>query len=47
MDKLDRCAEDRRTGLKVELEELDELIKETKKAARSSPNLPLKGLLSN
>jgi hypothetical protein len=40
MDKLDRWAEDRRTALKVELEELDQQIKETKKAARLAPNLP-------
>jgi len=40
MDKLDRWAEDRRTALKGELEDLDEQIKETKKAARLAPNLP-------
>jgi len=40
MDKLDRWAEDRRAALKVELEELDQQIKETKKAARLAPNLP-------
>ena len=40
MDKLDRWAEDRRTALKVELEELDLQIKETHKAARLAPNLP-------
>ncbi len=40
MDKLDRWAEDRRATLKAELDELDELIKETKKAARLAPNLP-------
>ena len=32
MDKLDRWAEDRRTALKAELDELDHTIKETKKA---------------
>jgi ERCC4-related helicase len=42
MDKLDRWAEDRRAALKVELEELDQQIKETKKAARLAPNLPEK-----
>lgn len=40
IDKLDRWAEDRRAALKVELEELDQQIKETKKAARLAPNLP-------
>lgn len=40
MDKLDRWAEDRRASLKGELDELDETIKETKKAARLAPNLP-------
>ena len=42
MDKLDHWAEDRRTSLKAELDELDETIKETKKAARLAPNLPEK-----
>ncbi|MBS3918730.1 MAG: DEAD/DEAH box helicase family protein [Deltaproteobacteria bacterium] len=42
MDKLDRWAEDRRVGLKTELEDLDQEIKETKKAARLAPNLPEK-----
>lgn len=42
MDKLDHWADDRRTSLKVELEELDEAVKETKKAARLAPNLPEK-----
>jgi superfamily II DNA or RNA helicase len=42
MDKLDRWAEDRRASLKAELDELDEAIKETKKAARLAPNLPEK-----
>ena len=40
MDKLDRWAEDRRTALRVELEELDLHIRETRKAARLAPNLP-------
>lgn len=42
MDKLDRWAEDRRVALKAELDELDDNIKETKKAARLAPNLPEK-----
>ena len=42
MDKLDRWAEDRRASLKAELDELDETIKETKRAARLAPNLPEK-----
>ncbi|MFH0812757.1 MAG: SNF2-related protein [Pseudomonadota bacterium] len=42
MDKLDRWAEDRRAGLKVEREELDQQIRETKKSARFAPNLPEK-----
>lgn len=42
MDKLDRWAEDRRSALKAELDELDEAIRETKKAARLAPNLPEK-----
>lgn len=42
MDKLDRWAEDRRTSLKAELDELDEGIKEAKKSARLAPNLPEK-----
>lgn len=42
MDKLDRWAEDRRTALKAELDELDEGIKEAKKSARLAPNLPEK-----
>jgi len=42
IDKLDRWAEDRRTSLQVELDELDERIKETRKAARLAPNLPEK-----
>lgn len=42
MDKLDRWSEDRRSALKAELNELDEAIRETKKAARLAPNLPEK-----
>ena len=34
MDKLDRWAEDRRASLKAELNELDDALKEAKKAAR-------------
>ena len=41
-EKLDRWAEDRRATLKAELDELDQQIKETKKAARLAPNLPEK-----
>jgi predicted nucleic acid-binding Zn-ribbon protein len=40
--QVDRWAEDRRAALKGELEELDQQIKETKKAARLAPNLPEK-----
>ncbi len=42
IEKLDRWADDRRTTLKAELDELDQQIKETKKAARLAPNLPEK-----
>jgi ERCC4-related helicase len=42
MDKLDHWADDRRASLKTELDELDETIKETKKAARLAPKLPEK-----
>jgi hypothetical protein len=42
MNKLDHWAEERRASLKGELDELDETIKETKKAARLAPNLPEK-----
>jgi hypothetical protein len=42
MEKLDRWAEDRRATLKAELVELDEALKECKKAARLAPNLPEK-----
>ncbi len=42
MDKLDRWAEDQRRSLKADLDELDVKIKETKKQARSAPNLPTK-----
>lgn len=42
MDKLDRWAEDRRASLKQELEDLDDTLKEAKKAARLAPTLPEK-----
>lgn len=42
MDKLDRWAEDQRHSLKADLDALDAKIKETKKQARSAPNLPTK-----
>ena len=42
MDKLDRWAEDRRASLQTELAELDEALKEAKKAARLAPTLPEK-----
>ncbi len=42
MDKLDHWAEDQRKSLKSELDELDLKIKETRKEARSAPNLPTK-----
>ena len=42
IEKLDRWAEDRRSSLKAELDELDEAFKEAKKAARLAPTLPEK-----
>src|SRR5207302_4105781 len=42
MDKLDRWAEDHRRSLKSTLDELDVKIKDTRKEARSAPNLPTK-----
>jgi ERCC4-related helicase len=42
IEKLDRWAEDRRSSLKTELDELDEAFKEAKKAARLAPSLPEK-----
>ena len=42
IDKLDRWAEDRRTSLKAELDEMDDAFKEAKKAARLAPTLPEK-----
>ena len=42
MDKLDCWADDRRRSLKADLEELDARIKETKREARSAPDLPIK-----
>ncbi len=40
MEKLDLWADDRRTGLKGTLKEIDEQIKETKKQIRQTGNLP-------
>ena len=42
MDKLDRWAEDRRASLRAELSELDDALKDAKKAARLAPTLPEK-----
>ena len=42
IEKLDRWAEDRRSSLKAQLDELDEGFKEAKKAARLAPTLPEK-----
>jgi ERCC4-related helicase len=42
IEKLDRWAEDRRSSLKAELDELDEAFKDAKKAARLAPTLPEK-----
>jgi superfamily II DNA or RNA helicase len=42
MDKLDRWAEDRRDSLKAELAELDDALKEARKAARTAATLPEK-----
>jgi hypothetical protein len=40
MEKLDHWAEDRRAGLKFDLKELDEQLKELKKQIRQTGNLP-------
>lgn len=40
MEKLDKWAEDRRTGLKTTLKELDDQIKQMKKQTRQTGNLP-------
>ncbi len=40
MDKLDRWAEDRRASLRLELEELDQALKEAKREARAASTLP-------
>lgn len=40
MDKLDNWAEDKRAGLKVELKDLDDRIKELKRQMRQTANLP-------
>jgi superfamily II DNA or RNA helicase len=42
IEKLDRWAEDRRTSLKADLDELDQAFKEAKQAARLAPTLPEK-----
>jgi hypothetical protein len=42
MDKLDRWAEDRRASLRADLAELDENLKDAKRAARLAPTLPEK-----
>jgi superfamily II DNA or RNA helicase len=42
MEKLDRWAEDRRASLKATLNDLDEVLKAAKKAARLAPTLPEK-----
>ena len=40
MDKLDRWAEDKRTGLKADLREHDETLKTLKRDARQAASLP-------
>ena len=40
MDKLDRWAEDKRTGLRTDLKEHDENLKALKREARQAPTLP-------
>ena len=40
MDKLDRWAEDKRTGLRADLKEHDETLKSLKRDARQAPTLP-------
>jgi len=42
MEKLDAWAEDRRTALKGEVDDLDQVLREAKKAARLAGNLPEK-----
>lgn len=42
MEKLDAWAEDRRTALKSEMDDLDYVLREAKKAARLAANLPEK-----
>jgi ERCC4-related helicase len=42
VDKLEHWAEDRRRALKAELDEVDDTLKEARKAARSAPSLPEK-----
>ncbi|WCO68938.1 SNF2-related protein [Iamia majanohamensis] len=40
MDKLDRWADDKRTGLKADLKAHDDVLKEFKREARQAPSLP-------
>jgi len=40
MDKLERWAEDRRASLRRQLDELEQQIRETRRAARQAPTLP-------
>jgi ERCC4-related helicase len=42
LDKLDRWGEDQRAALKLELKELEDRVKEVKRAARTAANLPEK-----
>jgi hypothetical protein len=42
MDKLDRWAEDKRTGLKADLRDQDDSLKSLKRDARQAPSLPEK-----
>jgi len=42
MDKLDQWAEDRRASLRANLDELDQALKDAKRAARLAPTLPEK-----
>ena len=42
MDKLDRWAEDKRTGLKADLREQDDILKSLKRDARQAASLPEK-----
>ena len=42
LDKLDLWADDRRASLRMQLTEIDEALKETKREARLAPTLPEK-----